>query len=262
LVLAEKGVKQQMQFVDTHCHLDAVEFDQDREEVIRRATDQQIAAISSAISARTYEKNLEICRTHQGIYAALGLDPLEYANADNALKWIRTYTSEIVAIGETGLDYYLEREHGSRHEQEVAFTRMIDIAKELGLPIQVHSRSAGYAALIVLEKNDAQNVHMHAFDGKAKLAGKATQDLGYYFSIPTSVIHSPQKRKLAKAVEIDHLLLETDSPVLGPERDKRNEPANLLIALKETALILGREEEELRKIILENTLRLYTKIRN
>jgi TatD DNase family protein len=249
-----------MRFVDTHCHLEQVEFDLDREDVIRKASEQSIAAISSAISVENYEKNLNISNNHTNVYASLGLDPMIHAQVENALRQIYNHKAEIIAIGETGLDHYRERNHAERLKQEHAFIKMIDLSKELGLPIQVHSRSAGSAALSMLQKNDAQRVHMHAFDGKASLARNASKDLDYYFSIPTSVIRSPQKRKLVKAVEIERLLLETDSPVLGPDRNIRNEPANLPIALKEVALILGRDEEKLRQIILENTLRLYTRI--
>ena len=75
-------------------------------------------------------------------------------------------------------------------------------------------------------------------------------------------MESPQKQKLVKAIDIEYLLLETDSPVLGPDKTKRNEPANIGIVLKEVASILRRDEEELREVILENTLRLYKGIKS
>lgn len=134
---------------------------------------------------------------------------------------------------------------------------MIQLALELRLPVQVHSRSAGKRALEVLADMRAVNVQMHAFDGKANLAREASRDLGYYFSIPTSVVRSPQKRKLVKAVEYERLLVETDSPVLGADAGTRNEPANVWVALKEVASILGRDEEEVGLTILENAHRLY-----
>jgi len=249
-----------MKFIDTHCHLEQVEFDSDREEIIRRASEQSIVAISSAISIEDYEKTLNISKNHVNVYAALGLDPMLHAQIEIAVKRIQNHSSEIIAIGETGLDHYRERDHAERLKQEHAFIKMIGFSTELGLPIQVHSRSAGSSALLTLKKNDAQSVHMHAFDGKASLARNASKDLGYYFSIPTSVVRSPQKKKLVKAIELDRLLLETDSPVLGPNREIRNEPSNLPVALREAASILKRDEEELREIILENTLRLYTRI--
>jgi TatD DNase family protein len=138
---------------------------------------------------------------------------------------------------------------------------MIELATEIDLPLQVHSRSAGRKALETLTNMEAKNVQMHAFDGKASLARVASTEHGYYFSIPTSVVRSAQKRKLVKAVDIERILVETDSPVLGPDRESRNEPMNVWVALREVALILRREEEEMREILLENTLRLYPGIR-
>ncbi len=102
---------------------------------------------------------------------------------------------------------------------------------------------------------------MHAFDGRANLARVASREHGYYFSIPTSVVHSPQKRKLVKAVDYERLLVETDSPVLGPVAGVRNEPANLWIAVKEISSILGRSEDEVATTVFENTMRLYSRIR-
>jgi len=168
---------------------------------------------------------------------------------------------QLIALGEVGLDHYLERDHKKREEQEKSFKLMIALAKEIGLPLQVHSRSAGRKSLETLSNMEAENVQMHAFDGKANLARVASTEYGYYFSIPTSVVRSAQKRKLVKAVDIERILVETDSPVLGPDRESRNEPSNVWVALREVALILKREEEEMREILLENTLRLYPGIR-
>ncbi|MHA1962782.1 MAG: TatD family hydrolase [Candidatus Thorarchaeota archaeon] len=156
-----------------------------------------------------------------------------------------------------GLDHYRVRDHSERESQAYAFGELALFAIENKLPVQIHSRSAGKAALEILYGLDTELVHMHAFDGKSSYAHSASHEYGYYFSIPTSVVRSPQKKKLVKAVDIERLLVETDSPVLGPNKGIRNEPSNILVAVKEIAKILGMEEEELRDILLENTLRLY-----
>ena len=247
--------------IDTHCHLEQPEFEEDREEVIERAASMRIHLICSAISEDTWDTCLQLSRDYDTIYASIGLDPMLVNYYSSALKKIREHSKEIVSIGEVGLDYFRERDHTLRELQESAFKEFIVLSNELKLPIQVHSRSAGKRALEVLEENNAFAVHMHAFDGKASYARSASRDHDYYFSIPTSVVRSPQKQKLVKAVAIERLLLETDSPVIGSEKGMRNEPANIGIALTEVASILHREEEELGEIILENTLRLYTRIR-
>ncbi len=247
--------------IDTHCHLENEAFDSDRESVIKDASDLGIAIITSAIDKQLWEKNCEIAESHSNVYASIGLDPTQLTDCDLAVEWIKSNKERIISIGETGLDHYLIRDHDERVFQESCFRNLIALAKEFEFPIQVHSRSAGRKALEVLESCNASEVHMHAFDGKASLARTASRDLGFYFSIPTSVVRSPQKKKLVKEVHIERLLIETDSPVLGPDKGTRNVPANLPIALKEVASILHREEEEIREIVLENTLRLYTSIK-
>jgi TatD DNase family protein len=249
-----------MTMIDTHCHLELEDFDLDRKSVIEAASDLGIGIITSAIQKHLWEKGCAISEAYSNVYASLGLDPTHYHDCEVAVDWIKSNKQRIIAVGETGLDHYLIRNHKERNLQESCFRSMIALAQELGFPIQVHSRSAGRKALEVLDSCDAERVHLHAFDGKASLARTASRELGYYFSIPTSVVRSPQKRKLVKAVAIERLLLETDSPVLGPEKGIRNEPSNIQVALKETAQILRIDEEELQEAILENTLRLYTRI--
>jgi len=250
-----------MNIIDTHCHLENDAFNPDLDDVVHRASKKDIHIISSAIHKEYWDRGCEVASTYNEVYGAIGLDPVHYSDVELALDFIRNNIEKIIAVGETGLDHFIIRDHDQRDEQEEAFRKMISIAIEFDLPIQVHSRSAGKKSLEVLESSEVRMVHMHAFDGKASFARVASRDLGYYFSIPTSVVRSPQKKKLVKAIAIEKLLLETDSPVLGPEKGERNEPANIGIALTEVASILRREEEELREIILENTLRLYNRIK-
>lgn len=247
--------------VDTHCHLEDELFDEDRETVIRQAVTSGIKIISSAIEKHLWEKGCKIADAHENVYASIGSHPVSFGDVDAAIEFIRKNKSRITAIGEIGLDHYQVRDHEEREEQELAFRKMIALADELSFPIQIHSRSAGAKAIAVLEDCEASNVHMHAYDGKASHARRASHELGYFFSIPTSVVRSPQKQKLVKAVDIEHLLLETDSPVLGPDKGEINVPTNLPVALKKIAEILRREEDELREIIYENTLRMYSALK-
>jgi TatD DNase family protein len=249
-----------LKYVDTHCHLTSQEFEEDRTSLLARARSLGIAMISSAIEPDDWQNCLRIASESPMVFASVGLDPSKYRDSARALNWIPKHSDSLIAIGEVGIDHYLVRDHSQREEQEQAFRQLIRLSRDLELPLQVHSRSAGRRALETLYECEAENVQMHAFDGKASLARTASVDHGFYFSIPTSVVRSPQKRKLVKAVDIERILVETDSPVLGPERDQRNSPLNIPIALEESARILGRGSEELREIVLQNTLRLYTRI--
>ena len=246
--------------IDTHCHLEDPLFDIDRNAVIQTARDQGIAIITSAIEQDTWQKGLDISDSEASVFLSAGLNPTKYSEIESAKKWIIKHKDNLVAIGEIGLDHYLTRDHRARDKQREAFEELISIASALKIPIQVHSRSAGRASLEVLQHSNAECVHMHAFDGKSSLARMASNDLGYYFSIPTSVVRSTQKQKLVKAVNIERLLIETDSPVLAPERGMRNTPLNLPVVVQEISRILRRDEVELQEIILENNLRLYSRI--
>ena len=254
-------MQERIRMIDTHCHLANPDFKNNLHELIDKALDLGIAIISSSIEKEEWNTNIALSRKYDSVYASIGVDPERWTDTRLAGEWIRKNSDELVSIGEVGLDHYRTRDHSERDLQKNAFIEMIRLSNDLNLPIQIHSRSAGKAALEVLENENASLVHLHAFDGKSSLARMASNDLGYYFSIPTSVVRSPQKQKLVKAVNIERLLIETDSPVLAPERGMLNTPLNLPIVIQEIAKILRRDEEELRSIILENTLRLYGRIR-
>ncbi len=249
-----------MRIIDTHCHLEQSEFEPDLPDVIKRAAEAGIHIITSAISKSDWQRAVEISIQYDNVDVSLGVDPIFYDHLDFILDEWKKWSGYLVAIGEVGLDHFRERDHALRETQDEMFRKAIRFAMEMNLPVQVHSRSAGKKALHVLEDCGICDVHMHAFDGKANLARVASRDLGYYFSIPTSVVRSPQKKKLVKAIDIEHILVETDSPVLGPEAGVRNEPSNIYTATKEIASILHRTDDEICEIILENTLRLYRRI--
>lgn len=249
-----------LRYVDTHCHLTNTEFASDVHEVIEEAEKEGIAIVCSATTPDEWTPCLELASEYRWVYPSAGLDPMLYDKLEDTVTWIHANSPNLVAIGEVGIDHYIVRDHNERNRQEETFKNLIALSIELGLPLQVHSRSGGRRALEVLYGLSAENVHMHAFDGKASLARVASDDYGYYFSIPTSVVRSQQKRKLVRAVNIERLLLETDSPVLGPERGERNSPLNIHVALDEVAGILRRDPEEIREIVMENTLRLYKRI--
>jgi TatD DNase family protein len=150
----------------------------------------------------------------------------------------------IIAVGENLTD--------ARKNLEL----FIELSKELNRPLNIHSRSAGRHAIALLLENNAARVQMHAFDGKAGAALPAVE-AGYFFSIPPSVVRSRQKQKLVKRLPLSCLLIETDSPVLGPTPDERNEPANIRQSIKAIAELKDVSEEEVIVAVCENTERLY-----
>jgi len=245
--------------VDTHAHLGDPVFDGDRGDVLRRARDAGVTAvIAVGETLADARRNLELAGEHPEIRPAAGLYPthLDDPQAEALEAWIREHHDRLIAIGEVGLDHWKIKEEPDREVQRGIFGRFIDLAIELDLPVNVHSRSAGKHAIACLLERGARRVQLHAFDGKPSTALPAVE-AGYFFSIPPSVVRSRQKQKLIGRLPLSCLLLETDSPVLGPVAGERNEPANLRVALEAVAEIKALSSEEVAETVTENTLRLF-----
>jgi TatD DNase family protein len=248
--------------VDTHAHLCDPVFDADREGVLEKARAAGVGAIVAVgEDLADAEKNLQLRARFPMLRPAAGLYPthLDTALAAKMLEFIRVHRETLAAIGEVGLDYWLVKEEPDRELQREIFRSFINLSKELSLPVNVHSRSAGRHAVAVLLEAGAERVQLHAFDGKVSAALPAVE-AGYFFSISPSVVRSEQKQKLIRSLPLSSLLLESDSPVLGPVPQDRNEPANVRIALKAIAELKGITETEAAEAIAENTLRLYGKV--
>jgi TatD DNase family protein len=250
--------------IDVHAHICDPAFDKDRAEVLERAQKAGVAAIVAVgENLSDARKNLELAKTYPILKPAAGLYPtvLSLNQADEMAAFIQQNHSSLFAIGEVGLDYWVIREEPQKALQREILIRFIQIAKELNLPLNIHSRSAGRHAIALLLENNAPRVQMHAFDGKAGAAMPAVE-AGYFFSIPPSVTRSRQKQKLVKRLPLSSLLLETDSPVLGPSPDGRNEPGNLQHSVKAIAALKDISEEAVIAAVWENTERLYGKFEN
>lgn len=244
---------------DTHAHLCDPVFDGDRAEVLERAGAAGIASvIAVGENLADAEKNLELAVLHPMIRPAAGLYPtlLDFDLADKMCGFIRSHREKLSAIGEVGLDYWMVQSEPDRELQRAIFGSFIALSKELSLPLNVHSRSAGRHAVALLLQSGARKVQLHAFDGKPSAALPAAE-AGFYFSIPPSVMRSEQKQKLVKRLPLSRLLIETDSPVLGPVAQERNEPANALLALEAIAQLKGISRTEVIEAVAMNTRQLY-----
>jgi TatD DNase family protein len=245
--------------VDVHAHICDPDFDPDRTDVLTRARKAGVEAIVAVgENLADARKNVELGKTYPMIKAAAGLYPtiLDLDQADEMAAFIRLNRSGLVAIGEVGLDYWVVKENSQKEVQREILKRFVDLSKTLDLPLNIHSRSAGRHTIALLLENNASRVQMHAFDGKAGAALPAVE-AGYFFSIPPSVIRSRQKQKLVKRLPLACLLVETDSPVLGPIPAARNEPANLFVSIRAIAQIKDLPEEAVMEAITDNTRRLY-----
>ncbi len=245
---------------DCHAHLCDPSFAADLGEVLARARDAGVESVVAVGETRAdAERSLELAERYAGVVRpTAGLYPthLDLAEAERVADLIRLERSRLAAIGEVGLDRWKVRDERELALQREIFVLFIDLSIELDLPLNVHSCSAGHYAIDLLRERGAKRVQLHAFDGRAARAEPAVE-AGYFFSVPPSIVRSPQKQKLVRRLPLTCLLLETDSPVLGPTRDQRNEPANALVSLQAIADLKGVAEEDVAAAVRENTRRLY-----
>jgi TatD DNase family protein len=251
--------------IDTHAHLCDSSFDPDRAQVIERA---RLAGVGGIICVgegwEEARKSLTLAEEHPELYIAAGLNPgcFDEAAAQAVIELIRAERDRLTAIGEVGLDRWIvaklpEEERAQKLElQSALFVLLIDLAIQLDLPLNIHSRSSGRQTIDILLERGARRVQMHAFDGRASTALPAVE-AGYYFSIPPSIVRSRQKQKLVGHLPLSCLLVESDSPALGPEPGQRNEPANVQVALRAIAEIKDLRLEQVSRAVQENTARLY-----
>lgn len=248
-----------MYIIDTHTHLCDPVFDPDREQVLCRAEAAGVRAVITVAEDLTDAKrNLELAAQYPQLKAAAGLYPthLDLEAAETMMAFIREEREKLLAIGEVGLDYWVVKEEQEKELQREIFSRFIHLSLELGMPLNVHSRSAGRHVVSLLLERGAQKVQLHAFDGKASAALPAVE-AGFFFSVPPSIARSRQKQKLVKQLPLSCLLLETDSPVLGPVPDERNEPANAAGVVTAIAELKGIEKQHVLEAVFQNTCQLY-----
>jgi TatD DNase family protein len=251
--------------VDTHAHLCDSAFDPDRSEVLSRA---RAAGITGVVCVgeglEDACKNLSLAAEYPLLLPAAGLYPgrFDHGEAETLIELIRKERARFVAVGEVGLDNWIVKKAPESEQTELEelqremFLRFVDLAVDLDLPLNIHSRSAGRQTIAVLLERGASRVQMHAFDGKASTARPAVE-AGYYFSVPPSIVRSRQKQKLVGHLPLNCLLVESDSPVLGPEGGVRNEPANTVTALRAIAEIKQLPEQQVAEAVAQNTARLY-----
>ena len=230
--------------IDVHCHLTEEPLIKSLDEVIREAKAAGVKAIvTSGIGPEDCRKALSVS-DNSYIFPSLGIEPYELDGYEEVIELIRRERGRVVMIGEVGLDYYVAPPDTREFQQKV-FVEFIELSKELDKPLVIHSRSAGKYAIELLIQNRAERVVMHAFDGKPSYAERGARH-GFFFSIPPSVARSEQKQKLVKRLPLENLLLESDAPVLGPERNVVNKPSNIRVSAEWIARLKGVDMENVR----------------
>lgn len=234
--------------IDTHCHLDFPEYGQDRDEVISRARSQGIGRIINiGTDPQSCRNSLELSGRYEFIYSAVGIHPHDADKIKQAdLEAVRKMAREekVVAIGETGLDYY--RNYSQPQNQKELFSALIALAQGLKLPLVVHSRNAEEDTLKILKEANPEKVVIHCFSGDQNFL-KACLRMGFFISFTCNIGYKKAQalREAVRLTPIERLFLETDAPFLPPEgmRGRRNEPAYIKLLAEEVARIKGLSPE-------------------
>lgn len=248
--------------VDTHCHLDFPEFDSDRQAVTKRAQDAGLGyIINVGSSLQGCQRSLNLTREYDFIYTTIGIHPHEADSFKegvyDSLKGLAR-KEKVVAIGEIGLDYY--RNLSAHENQKRLFLALIKLAKELGLPLVIHTRQAQPDTLEILKAQMPLKAVVHCFSGD-ELFLKECLDLGFLISFTCNLTYKKAQalRELAKLVPLERLLLETDAPYLSPEglRGRRNEPQHVKVLAEELSRIRGLDFAKLAEATTENAIRFF-----
>lgn len=243
--------------VDTHCHLDFPEFDQDRDGVILRAKEKGITSfINIGSSLEGSKKSVELAARYKPVYATVGIHPHDADTAgEDAVTLIKALAakSKVVAIGEIGLDYY--KNYSRAQSQRKLFSGLASLAKELNLPMVIHNRQASEDTMAVLRPLLPHKIVMHCFAGDEAFL-RHILGLGFFVSFTCNITYKKADalRALVKAAPLERMFLETDAPFLSPEnhRGRRNEPMYIEVLAAEVARIKGIGKEEVAKVTTEN----------
>jgi len=249
---------------DTHAHFDDSAFDEDREELLGNISSNGICNIVNvAASMSSCVTTLKLADTYDFMYAAVGVHPNETTELTDAdIEKLREYSKyeKCVAIGEIGLDYYWNEPEPDH--QKKWFIKQLCLAREVNLPVIIHSRDAAADTMQIMKENHAEDIGgvIHCFSYSSELALEYVK-MGFYIGVG-GVVTFKNAKKMVECVEkvpLSSIVLETDCPYLAPEphRGKRNSSLELKYVVEKISQIKGISTEEVEKVCCENARSLY-----
>ncbi|XP_029449089.1 putative deoxyribonuclease tatdn3-A isoform X3 [Rhinatrema bivittatum] len=260
-------------FIDCHCHMTAAEFLQDVDAIIEKSRQAGVKALVSVTEhANEFERLIHLSERYADfVMPCFGIHPVQSTeqghhsvslqDLEPVLPVFEKFKDKLVAIGEIGLDFtpWLASTWQEREEQKRVFRMQLDAAKRFGLPVNVHSRSAGRQTISFLKEQGVQNVLLHNFAGRLSAALEGVQ-AGYFFSFPPAVARNDQRVKLIQHIPLENICLETDSPSLGPNLQERNVPENIRISCQYIASVKGLSPQTVCDVTANNALRLFPRV--
>ena len=254
---------------ETHAHYDDEKFDQDRVELLSHLLRENNIGkiVNVGASFRGCKDSLKLAETYDNVYAAIGIHPEELDDmTDDVLDWIRGNAShpKVVAIGEIGLDYYWVKDEEGRAKQRQWFNKQLDLAKEVNLPVVIHSRDAAEDTLNTIIGYNTQNNKgiVHCYSYSKEIAMEYVK-MGWYIGVGGVITFKNGKKlvETVKAIPIESIVLETDCPYMAPEphRGSRNSSIYLKYVAEKIAELKGISVSDVERITYENALKIYSK---
>ena len=249
--------------VDSHCHLDFPDLSARLPEILARMAENQVgAAVCIGVNLEDFPRVLALAKAHPQLLASVGVHPEHSEGMDPSVEQLLSLAADpkVIAIGETGLDYYWHKDQPEWQRQR--FRRHIAAARSCGKPLVIHTREAAADTLRLMAEEDAGQVGgvMHCFTESWEVA-KAALDLGFYISFSGILTFKNARsiKEVAIQVPLDRILVETDSPYLAPVpyRGKTNEPGFVRHVAEEVASLKGLSLEEVAKATTDNFFRCF-----
>lgn len=255
---------------ETHAHYEDKKFDADRAELLDSMQGLGIGPVVNVGSTiETTKQSIQLADMYDFVYAAVGIHPSEIEELDESkMDWLRQQAKhpKVVAIGEIGLDYYWEKDEAVREKQRYWFQKQLAVAKDVGLPVIIHSRDAAKDTMAIMKDAYADHIQgvIHCFSYSEEIAREYIQ-MGYFIGVGGVVTFKNAKKlkEVVNKIPLESILLETDCPYMAPEpyRGKRNSSVYLPFVVKEIARIKGITEQEVIEVTSRNAYRMYYKVR-
>lgn len=254
---------------ETHAHYDDEKFDNDRDLLIQELLSGKICnIINVGASIQSTKTSIALAEKYEAVYAAAGVHPSDIDGLnEETFAWLRecAKNDKVVAIGEIGLDYYWDKEPEIQKAQRYWFSRQMELAKEVKLPVIIHSRDAAEDTMKIMKELHAEEIPgvIHCYSYSPEMA-KEFVKMGYYIGIGGVVTFKNAKKlkETAEQIPLERILLETDAPYMAPEphRGSRNHSGNLIYVAEKIAELKGITVEEVEEVTLQNAKRLFSKV--
>ncbi|MFA4720587.1 YchF/TatD family DNA exonuclease [Pyrococcus kukulkanii] len=248
--------------IDAHAHVEF--YKKNHEEIIRVAQERLRAIVDSITEYRkTYVwKSWDLLKPYFGfLFPTLGYHPNEarrgnWEKVRRVEEFIRSHTKEIYAIGEIGLDYFHAKTEKERENQRRIFEHFLELAVELDLPVVIHARDAEREAYELVQKYGVK-AYFHSYTGPVDVAKEIAEN-GHIIGIVTGIVFIPEVREVAKVLDIESLVAETDSPYMSPYKGDRNKPWYVRVVIEELSRLKEIPKSEIERITEKNTIDFFS----